>query len=345
MKTSHLLSVFTTAALCLVACAPPEGPRELPAPRLDLSRIFPQTDATAALGTDLTTSEERFRQLADAPDPSPAAHSRIRIPLGASLSGELPHSPDWSWSQRTGLTLISHQSAAPHPDILILAQPYSPARAQRPSQALHNFIDELLPDASPLSLTSIAGDLPQLATELQSLQTALTGGRGLGFSPSPDTFSGWRTIGQNASGTHIRLAHYDGTWTSQPNLPVGLTPQSISSLSLQLAKNLPAGLIPEDRLNESLNMLESLSTPSPSATGSTPQARRPPESARLIVSTIEASPSQGLHLALLCSGTTSCPQAPHITRFLESISSDGVPTSAPTLSLAEHSQQLQITLP
>ncbi|RDV36636.1 hypothetical protein DV096_17990 [Bradymonadaceae bacterium TMQ3] len=345
MKTSLLLPVFS-AAFCLLACAPPEGPRQRPAPRLDLSQIFPRADVTTPPESELTTREERFRQLADAPAPSPTAHSRIRIPLGASLSGEIPHAPDWSWSRRANLTLISHQSTPLHPDILILAQPYPPTRTQRPSQALRSFIGEIIPNSSPLSMASLSNNLPQLATELQSLQNSLTGGRGLGFTPSPDTFSGWRTIGQNTSHIHIRLAHYSGTWTSQPNLPVGLTPQRISSLSSQLTSNLPAGLIPEDHLNDTLNILNNLSATDQNTTSSALQApRRTPEPARLIVATIEASPSQGVHLAILCSGTTHCPQTPHITRFFESISSAVLPTSAPALPLPEHSQQLQVTLP
>ncbi|TXD36046.1 hypothetical protein FRC98_13035 [Lujinxingia vulgaris] len=344
MKTFLLLPVFS-AALCLIACSPPEGPRQLPAPRLDLSQIFPQADTTASPQANLATSEERFRQLADSPAPSPAAHSRIRIPLGASLSGEIPHTPDWNWSQRTGLTLISHQPDTSHPDILILAQPYAPTRPQHPSRALQTFISEILPDTSPLSLTALTRNLSQLATELQSLQTSLTGGRGFGFTPAPDTFSGWRTLGQNPAGTHLRLAHYTGIWASQPSLPAGLTPQSLSTLSSQLTSNLPADIIPEDVLNETLTTLNELSSAAESSTTSAPRANRPPQSARLLIATIEATPSRGIHLAILCTGTTTCPQTPHLTHFLESISSAELTTSAPAFPLPEHTEQLHLILP
>ena len=344
MKISHCLPIFS-AALCLAACSPPDGPRQLPAPLLDLSQVFPQPDATPTSESDPASSEERFRQLADSPDPSPAAHSRIRIPLGASLSGEIPHTPNWTWSQRANLTLISHQHDSSYADIVILAQPYSPARPQRPSHALQSFIGELLPGTSPLSLSSLSQNLPQLATELQSLQTSLTGGRGLGFIPSPGTFVGWRTIGQNPTGTDLRIAHYRGTWASQPALPAGLTPQTISTLSSQLTSNFPEGLIPEALLNDTLNTLNDLSSASQPSPTSASQPRRPPAPARLVIATIETSPSQGIHLAILCAGTTTCPQSPHITRFFESISPAELTTSAPTLPLPEHTQQLHISLP
>ncbi|WP_146618155.1 hypothetical protein [Lujinxingia litoralis] len=329
----HLFILFCALT---TACSPSDSPRALPIPILDAAAIFPTSvpsPGTESSHIDSTHTKNRYRQLAQT-RPETTFSSRVRVSLGANLTAELPDNPQrWHWSRKQDLTLISYQQPKQPPELLIITQPFSTKRHDSPSRALRSFLSTSILELTATNTSTLPSPSSTLLSSnehlgaIQTLQSFFTTGRGLGFLPSPNTFSGWRHIGITSEGLLVRLGHYQGTWSPQLSSPSNLSSEDISSLPKVLSDKPANNLEETDIASIVRNALPLTTSPQPSSL-------RP---ARLYLGTVESSPTQGIHLVLICTNRTStCPQALSLRHLLNSLSSIAAPSAEPTLAFTEH---------
>lgn len=332
MRRSTLLVLLP--ALCM-ACEIPEGPRELPAPRLDPVSVFRGADAEEGpTGGDPgdgagSSFEARIRQRAR---PSARQETGVedttvavqRVVVG-ELVAELPQRREgWIWGRDGDLTLMVHGGTTGAPDALVLAQGYEREVAHGPAQAANHFylgVDPTLANRwvglgsslSPLA-TQLAARLPLTTLEtLEALHMLLTPtiGRGLGFTPLADSFSGWKWTGLNDHHTLLRFARSRGSWGAQDGL----------SRNVELVAEAVAG--PGDRLGALLWQEP------PSGTDETP--------ALLLLGSAERDDGRGVHLALLCRTVPECPLVEDLAAFLDSLR----PPDGPSTGDRDRGQRLK----
>ncbi len=175
------------------------------------------------------------------PDSSPnSSRAPVQaLPLGGGLVAELPApgaqgaaGGTWHWSSAGWATLAVRRSAGGEPTALLYAEPFTPLYVARPTAELLRFRLTVLPvTAEELPLVGGlwsalrdgggAGGLGRRIGVGQLLATA-TSGRGLGFDPGEDAFSGMRWVGRNEHGILLRLGRFTGSRQEQRPLPAAL---------------------------------------------------------------------------------------------------------------------------
>jgi len=314
-----------------------DGPRTLPFPTVDPRAPFPELAPAGEDGAEGTPAGDastgrlsRFEQtLQRAAQPSPAPSAPTSppeeptgtatgrtVPLGGILVAVIPEDQNtWRWAVDDDTTLILHAPSGGRPDALILAEPFGPRMADRPSVELHRFhvaADPLGPGGSPLLGTFFEQMSRQAAAEGQAERRAhllararaeqilatRTLGRGLGFLPSEDGTTGTRWVGRTEHGIVLRLARSDGTWAGQTPLPAEVATAARQMLA---GRDVPTALDP---------------------------ASEPPSLAAVPAYLLAGSAATrnerfGVHLAILCSTSPRCPVAEELAALLRSIDASG----------------------
>lgn len=348
----RLLSLILTSlsfSLLTAACDSTGQPRELPSPTFQANQLFPALKGSqTSPNTAADDFESRIEQLIAGDDPNtdtaPARATQF-IPLGASLVAELPDDHDqWRWSVAGDTTLISFTPAGQNtPEVLLLARTFPFSAAQTPSFAFSQFVGDVDPSLSqPIDITryiqkAASGNLPitstldttapipvdDLLNELIGTST-LTGRRGLGYTSHPKSFSGWRYVGKNRSGTFLRFATSEGIWGPQPILPDGMNRQDLQTLLGAAAHSSGQDL--------------RLALPDP------PENRLPHRPARHFLGQAELSPTQGVYIAILCHADPHCSQATHIAHLLDRLQPSQIPPSARAMDHERHLSLLGLQL-
>ncbi|HYG62006.1 MAG TPA: hypothetical protein VEL74_05465 [Thermoanaerobaculia bacterium] len=289
----------------------PPVPRELPFPVIETAAPFPELAVPAAPAAG-PAQESAPRSTFEAaltatppPDPAatpqpPAAPAGLSVPLGGQLLGELPPDGSWRWSAEGGAVLAVHASGGTRPTALIYAETFTDLVRDRPSEEHQRFrvtVDPAaaeghLPTGEPLrrvaQRTGLSGT--EAARFLQ-LVTTRTGGRGLGFRPAPESFTGWRWVGRNEHGVTLRLARQSGSWAEPPSLPA--------------------------RFAEALARLNGSHGAAPGASSGGAAGAVP---AYLILGSVtDRYEETGVHLAVLCARSPACAEARDLAAFLASI--------------------------
>jgi hypothetical protein len=284
------------AALFLAGCGEPGARRQLPFPHVVPAAVFPE----------LAQSEKK-------PEPAPAADSPVQsVPLGGGLLGELPAGDAWRWGGDPTAVLVTHQSGGVNPDALIYVETFHAADLrERPSAELHRFRATVDPEETVADgwmgedpiVRAVAGQTglqPLEAGRLVRLLESRTAGRGLGFHPARDSFSGWKWVGRNAGGATLRLARSEGTWAAPLGLPARLRP------ALR-------------RLADGNTPLAPVARWAMEAEGSAPASRSGNPAVLIIGSATDRREVTGVHLAVICGQSPGCPVAEDLARFLDSI--------------------------
>lgn len=294
-------------------CGPePPQPRELPFPVIETAAPFPELAVPAAptaepaQGSAPRSAFEAALTVAPAPDPAaapqpPAAPARLSVPLGAQLLGELPPDGSWRWSAEGGAVLVVHGSGGARPTALIYAEAFTDMVRDRPSEEHQRFRVTVDPAAAeghfPLGeplrrveeRTGLSGTD---AARFLQLVTTRTAGRGLGFRPAPESFTGWRWVGRNEHGVTLRLARQSGSWAEPPALPA--------------------------RFAEALARLNGAGATPPPAASSAGASNAVP--AYLVLGSVtDRYEETGVHLAVLCARSPACAEAQDLASFLASI--------------------------
>lgn len=289
----------------------PSRPRELPFPSVETRAPFPELAASVAGETPRQGGESDFERAlrGDAQPAAPAAPAEAAaqsIPLGGQILGELPAGSAWRWSTGGGVTLIVHAADAGRPAALIYAESFSSKIHDRPSEEHHRFqvaVDperaeryldagtgwELIADGPARQMgTRIGLDRDETGQLVQLLATR-TRGRGLGFSPEPGSFTGWRWVGRNAHGVTLRLGRHSGSWAELRPWPAELA---------KAMANLAGG---------------------EAETGGAPAASSAGVPAYLVLgSATDRYEQSGVHFALLCARSPECAVAEDLAAFLAS---------------------------
>lgn len=277
----------------LVACQPPER-RELPFPEFQSEQPFQLTSEAAGGPSDdeLGQREQSFV-------------------LAGRLAGTLPQDFDaWLWAGDQTRSLAIHRTRG-QLDALIYTEAIDQGMA-RPSLGADRFHRTVSPSlASPvlawtdLSLPeslvkTLADDTGQselsVSAALRRLATASLG-RGLGFTMHRDTFTGWKWIGRNRQGVDLRLSRALGRWGGQEPL--------------------------DDKTRAVLDGLANLTDRAdPLLADATPSAESGPtgQQAMLVIGRALTPDGQdGVHLAIFCTLSPSCPVATDLARLLDSL--------------------------
>lgn len=380
-STSVALLLLALLLLGSLGCENPGPPRELPAPAFDARTLFENLSSSARSSTSQEESfEDRITQMmAEQAGPETASTRSVQqIPLGASLSSELPDDFEaWRWSRKGQWTLISYRPPGEAPQIVLATRDYSLTSGRTPARELDRFINDIAPGLglgfNPLSLVEQAarGDLPianitnesgevQLDDLLAAIagENSLTGGRGLGFRPAPESFSGWKWGGTNDAGLYFRFASTRGIWGAQPTTPPGLDPNQLASLLGAAAEH---SSTPPQQLDidGALNALQGLSlggsssgapTPgTPASVGVRPERivdqgvalpQFPQRTAQLYLGMVESSPARGIYVVLLCAAEGDCPEAANLAAFLQGIEPSDTGTSGRQTDFSTHATSL-----
>jgi hypothetical protein len=205
------------------------------------------------------------------PDAAPAAPSVIHhvVSLGGRLVADLPEKfDDWKVSSDGGRTVITYGRTEGEPEAFVLAEPFSPEMALDPHAGLRGFRSTVV-GADPEAGIDLKGlitgglkaaaigalDAPAGLMALASVADSATLGRGLGFTPTPGTETGWRWIGRNGNSVAVRMSRIDGKWGPQAPLAKqvrdGLvqtltTSGTLPSVTRSLASMLPTDLLPTE---------------------------------------------------------------------------------------------------
>jgi hypothetical protein len=291
----------------------PPRPRELPFPVIETRAPFPELALPAAAGPEPDAGAPRSSAfdaaLAGPPaEPvapaEPTAPAKQSIPLGGQLLGELPPDSSWRWSTEGGAVLIVHSSGGGRPTALIYVQAFTDDIRDRPSEEHHHFqvaVDpgiaegHLLIDMPLRQVEKRTGLERRDAARFVQLVTTRTAGRGLGFRPVPESFTGWRWVGRNEHGVTLRLGRHSGSWAEPAPLPA--------------------------RFVQALARLDGTSSGSPTPNpGASPARGSSAVPAYLVLGSVtDRYEETGVHLAVLCARSPQCAEAEDLAGFLASI--------------------------
>lgn len=322
MRRARRLVTASLVALGMLAC---NGPGAEPTFRA--ASIFAesrradttQDGATTELSEDEDSLESRLRRrraqgrASESPDggdeSGPDLGSVRLLSVAGRLQADLPVRSDrWSWAEDEGLLLMVHGTGGDDLDALIYAEAFSSLARRRSAAETRRFLLTVAPDLPSAGLRTVpeldarvarAGDeigLPRRRS-LRAVERILTStlGRGLGFVPETEGFSGWKWLGRNPQGVFLRMGKIDGLWQGQPDLD----PQVREVLEV-LAQEAPE--------------LEDLLWNDPVS------GRTDAGAAHLFLgsATLGDGWGEGVHLAILCR-RARCPVEADVVRFLDSL--------------------------
>lgn len=290
----HLPGLLLPLSLLLGACS-----LSTPAdPVLDCAAPFPELAETP----EATEAPE-----APSPEPQAPAVEPVRVPLAGLLSAELA-GDGWRVFVDEGVTVLAHAGEGGNLDALVYAEAFSGWEKSRPSEEARRFLLTVDPallhhewvwGAPPLTIAAGLQTPPAVAPPplqaVAGMAMTRTGGRGLGYTSEPGSFSGWKWIGANPQGVFLRLARSHGRWAGQEPPAPALKPH----LDLLIGK------FPQTEWM-ALGM----------DGGAPPE--RPAAPAALVLGSA-GTPDGEVHLALLCARTPTCGQAPALAGLLTSL--------------------------
>jgi hypothetical protein len=319
MRRSALLVTLLPA---LAGCGLTD-PARLAGPALDTRALFPELAGRPERPVGGTQSRP------DRTEPR-------TIDLAGSFVAELPaeSAAAWTTASRGGATLCVRGAGGP-PEALVYAE--AVGAREVPGEDLRRFAltvdpalvaDQLDWPTAATAWTERAAGTPGEVARLRRfawLAATRTGGRGLGYTSTPGTFSGWRWIGRNTAGALLRLARTEGEWGGQPPLDPAL-----------------AAELPEVVARfPSLAWLAGAATSDPWSLDAAP--RQPVAAAVILVSA--DSDGRRLHLALLCARTPTCAAAPDLAHLLATLRPGAAESSEPeTAGVEALAADLGITL-
>ncbi|HJX27450.1 MAG TPA: hypothetical protein VJ885_06025 [Thermoanaerobaculia bacterium] len=292
-------------ALVLVGCG--GNPLSPPtAPAIDWTAPFPELSPA---------SEAAAYQPGEPPEATPGRESGHRsVPLAGRFAADLVDDGPvggWRLFQDETLTVLIHTSGSDDPDALVYAETFSAVAQNHPGEEMRRFLLTVDPGltrsdpawgSAPIAIAATLGnESPGVQRGLgkaAGLAMTRTGGRGLGYTSEPDSFSGWRWIGPNPRGVFLRLARSHGSWGDQGLLE-------------------PALHAPVDRLIQKFPQLAWMKA-GRAIPGTAQPVGRSPVPAYMVFGSA-SFPEGGVHLALLCTRTPSCGSAPALAGLLSSL--------------------------
>lgn len=232
------------------------------------------------------------------------------VSLASRLQADLPlRSDHWSWAEEQGATLILHSTAGGPPDALIYAEAFSRLSRNRPAAEVRRFLLSVVPELPTARLRTlrnldaqilpVVDELPRTHGEMvRAVEKILTStlGRGVGFIPESDGFSGWKWLGRNQQGAVLRVGRVEGRWGAQPDLD-----RETRTVLEDLAQEVP-------ELEDLLWDDPDLEIPSHSP-------------AHLVLASVSLGNGwgQGVHVAILCRRAPRCPVEADLVRFLDGL--------------------------
>lgn len=318
----RLTAAITLLALLSLGCENNVGPRQPHFPTFEARQPFPELvdldeQATPTRSTLSGSSFERSiaRELESGGEEGSTVTAQTQgvqtVSLSSVFVADVPlNFNEWQWSSDGPVTMLIHRKAGSAPDALVFIEAFSPAVERFPSFDVGRFQYTVDPGLSPNIVypplvllaarwVSKAAGLPPMTTVL-SLQKATTRtmGRGLGYSSTDGTFTGWRWVGHNDHKVALRLGRTTGTWASQPALDytsrvvMGTLSQQVPALR-ELAKSVT-------------EMTDAA-------------ARQPTRQAWMILGSAARSNTLGVHIAIICERQPVCPVAAELSALLSTL--------------------------
>lgn len=321
--TRHTRCPLALIALiaALAACQPQPGPREPEFPTFDARQPFPelleqeQRAPTKTTKADSSYEQAIRRELTEGGEDGSTVSAQTQGVQTFSVSSifvaDIPSNfSEWQWSTDGPVTVLTHRRPGSYPDALIYFEAYSPAVETFPSFDVARFQYTVDPGLTPTSvyppllalatrwISSMAG-VPPLDT-IASLQKATTRtmGRGLGYTSTQGTFTGWKWVGHNDYKVALRLGRTSGTWAAQP----------ASDFSSRAVIDALSSQVPG--LKE---LAQQLGAADPSI------ASQPSRQAAMILGSASRNNSIGVHIAILCEHQPVCPVAEELSTLLSTL--------------------------
>lgn len=268
----------------------------------------------------LLAGGEPFPDLATAAA-APVAPERPRsVPLAKLFAADVPGNA-WRRFAQESVTVLVHRPDEGQPDALVYAEAWSDLAATSPGAEMRRFlltVDPLLvgrqagwsPELSTLAAGLGGAGSSGRATDRQAVGLAMTrtGGKGIGYTSSAASFSGWRWVGRNRNGVFLRLAMSRGSWGE----PVRLDP-ALRPAAERLVKLYPA----LDWMRAAMDAGE--------ASGH----RRGVEPAYMVLGSAGSSDGN-IHLALVCARRPSCVPVRDLATILDTLRPAGPAESGDT---------------
>ncbi|HKH48727.1 MAG TPA: hypothetical protein VKM72_29020 [Thermoanaerobaculia bacterium] len=262
---------------------------------LDCTALFPElTEAAARPGSG----------------PAKTGGEPVGVPLAGILAAELS-GDGWSLFADDTVTVLTHTTEAGNLDALVYAEAFSGWEKNRPSEEARRFLLTVDPAllrkdwswGSPPATVAAGLETPPAVSPpplraVTGMAMTRTGGRGLGYTSEPGSFSGWKWIGANPRGVFLRLARSQGRWGEQEPLGPALRP-SLDRLAQKFPQTgwMTSGLTE----GEASDAQKSLAAPAALVLGSA------------------STPDGEVHLALLCTRAPACGVAPALAGLLASL--------------------------
>jgi hypothetical protein len=376
-------TLWALGVLSLAGCGKDVPIRELPYPELVETGPFPElTEAKPTSkggGRGPTSAFERAiakaRSSTGEESAEPDAPDHIVVALAGTLVADIPNKfEQWKASAEPHRTVITHQLPGEHPDAVLIIEPFQPTMQALPSQGLLEFREHVMPpkfltkeETGTLAIeglkTAVMAAIDPTAglSALLSMAQSPTFGRGIGFTSTPGTDTGWRWIGRNHGDVEVRMSRSDGLWGPQ----VGLGDALGETLKSQIAAIPGLGSVTEltaipglEGLVPGLGAIATAVAEGAAGAGATggavgavaglvagdplaaaaslaggaagaPPGPLPERAGYLIIGNATRDQRTGVHFAILCSRAPRCPVARELADFIGSIREAG-PSDKPT---------------
>jgi hypothetical protein len=382
------MKLWALGVLSAAGCGKDVPVRELPYPELMETGPFPElTEAKPTSkggGRGPTSAFERAIAKARSSEgegaaAQPDAPDHIVVGLAGTLVADIPNKfEQWRAAAEPHRTVITHQRDGEHPDAVVIIEPFQPTMRALPSQGLIQFREHVMPprlltteETGHLAVEGIktavmaAIDPTAGLSALLSMAQSPTFGRGIGYTPTEGTDTGWRWVGRNHATVEVRMSRSEGTWGPQTGLGDALG----ATVREQLAAIPGLGNIPELTAIPGLDgvipglgaVADALTTPggaggtvvaslaggnpmgAVASTAATIVSRAtgvsvdpaalgpiPTRPAYLIIGNATKDQRTGVHFAILCARAPRCTVARELADFIGSIREAG-PADKPTL--------------
>ena len=307
-----LLSLFV-----LTACVP-EGPRELKSPSFNADSPFPE------LGIQLPPVPVEMELELDLKlDGESSSATKQLVPLAGQFLADVPKEYSrWRWGAADDVVLITHAEAGEAVDALLYAEAIRDDFLVGNSSETRRFIATVDPGlndglwAASLIFTEISGAISKLSppsfADLETLGRAglKTLGRGLGYTSTDNSFSGWRWVGKDdATGLTFRVARSQGKWVTGGGMKEEASKQVAEMVRAKAEAALPDGL----RAAEQLDALERL------VANEDEKTKEQTRSAYQVIGSIRAPAGNGVHFAIVCALEPDCATAEDFAEILASV--------------------------
>jgi glutaredoxin-related protein len=247
-------------------------------------------------------------------DSAPENVKTQEVPLAGSLVSSIPlEFEEWQWSSQGRVTIITHREpGASQPDAMVYVEAFSPLIGMFPSAEMRRFHQTVDPAlVTSLSLPGLSAGLMRELSEktgvdASSLSDGLTRaashtmGLGLNYRSGKDTFTGWQWVGHNQHQVELRLGRTAGSWHARPNAK-----SSVAGVFSQASQQVPKLTGVQERYNEVL-----------SNQSGRQDAGWP---AWMLLGSAVVERDRGLHIAIMCKTTPTCPVAAELSELVANI--------------------------